>query len=55
MNQYSEGIPKSSFLIRELLNELVAILVEKNGNMDYVVRALKIDPGNEKLKTYLMK
>jgi len=55
IKEYSDGIPRSSFLIRDLLNELVALLVEKTGNMDYVVRALKVDPGNEKLKGYLMK
>ena len=55
MKEYSGGIPQSSFLIRELFNELVGLLVEETGNMDYVVRALKVDPGNEGLKGYLMR
>lgn len=55
IKEYSDGLPESSFLIRELLNELVGLLVEQTGKMDYVVSALKIDPGNEKIKGYLMR
>jgi len=55
IDEYKTGIPNNSFLIRELLNEVVSLLFEKTGNLDYVVKALKIDPGNEKLKEYLMR
>jgi len=53
--EYKTGIPGRSFLIRELLNEVVALLFEQTRNIEYVVKALKIDPGNEKLKEYLMR
>jgi len=53
--EYGTGLPKNSFLIRELLNEIVAILFDLTGDMSYVVQALKIDPENEKLKEYLVK
>ena len=55
IDEYKTGIPNNSFLIRELLNEIVSLLFEKTGKMDYVVKALKIDPGNEKIKGYLMR
>jgi hypothetical protein len=55
IKEYADGLPGSSFLIRELLNELVGLLLEQTGKMDYVVSALKIDSGNEKLKGYLSK
>ena len=55
IDEYKTGIPNNSFLIRELLNEIVLLLFEKTGKMDYVVKALKIDPGNEKFKGYLLR
>jgi hypothetical protein len=54
-DDYKTHILNNSFLIRELLNEVVALLFEKTGKIDYVVKAHKLDPGNEKLKEYLMK
>jgi hypothetical protein len=55
IDEYKTGIPKNSFLIREVLNEIVALLFENTGKIDYVVKALKIDQGNEKMKGYLMR
>jgi len=55
LKEYKNGLPAKSFLVRELLNELVSLLFEQTGEIDYVVKALKIDPGNEKMKAYLMK
>jgi len=55
IDENKSGISKNSFLIRELLNEVVALLFEKTGRMDYVVKALKVDPGNEVIKGYLMR
>ena len=53
--EYGTGLPKNSFLIRELLNEIVAILFDLTGDLAYVVQALKIDPENEKMKEYLLR
>jgi len=53
--EYDTGIPSNSFLIRKLMNEVVTILFKQTEDIDYVVKALKIDPGNEKMKEFLMR
>jgi len=55
LKEYNYGIPAKSYLVRELLNELVGLLLEQTGKQDYFMKALKIDPGNAKLKRYLLK
>jgi hypothetical protein len=50
VQEYNSGLPPRTILVRDLLTTLALQLFEQTHDMVYVVQALKIDPGNDRLK-----
>ena len=52
--KFPEGLPMNAALIRPLFTRTVTELYAKNGQIDCVVKALKMDPFNPELNELLM-
>jgi len=51
---FPEGLPGNAALIRPLFTRTVTELFEASGQIEYVVKALKLDPSNQELKELLI-
>ena len=51
---FPEGLPENAALIRPLFTRTVTELFAENGQIDYVVKALELDPSNQELNELLM-